>query len=60
MSSRDPKLSSSTEKRFIHFDLMIGKDARETEGDESIFETRVKLLNPAEIDRGVNYAIGKP
>ena len=34
------------EKRFIHFNLMIGKDARETEGDDNIFETGVKLLNP--------------
>ena len=48
MPSRDPKLGSSMEKRFIHFDLMIGKDARESEGDEIIFETGVKLLNPCQ------------
>ena len=46
MSSRDPKLSGYTQKRLIHFDLMIGREARETERDESILEAGAKLLNP--------------
>ena len=46
MSSRDPKLSGCTQKRLIHFDLMIGREARETERDESILEAGAKLLNP--------------
>ena len=38
-------LSSNTKERFIHFDLMVGKDARETDRNESILETRAKLLD---------------
>jgi len=38
-------LSNSTKERFIHFDLTVGKDARETDRNESIFETRAKLLD---------------
>ena len=33
ISSWDPKFSSSMKERFIHFDLMVGKDSRETKRD---------------------------
>ena len=46
MPSRNSKVGSSTKERFIHFDLVIGKDARETEKNESLLETRAKLLDP--------------
>ena len=48
MTSRNLKVGSSTNKRFIHFDLVIGNDAREAKRDESIFETRVKALDPCQ------------
>ena len=46
MSSRDLKFSSSTEKRLVHPNLMIEKNARETKRSESMLEIGAKLLNP--------------
>ena len=37
MLSRNPKVGNSTKKSFIHFDLVIGKDAREAKKDDNIF-----------------------
>ena len=33
-------------ERFIHIDLMIWEDVRETERNEGLFETRAKILDP--------------
>ena len=46
MPSRNPKVGSNTKKKFIHFDLVVKKDARKAERDERIFETRAKPFNP--------------
>ena len=48
MPSWDPKFSRSTKERFIHFYLMVGKDAREDKRDKSIFENGTKLLYPCQ------------
>lgn len=45
MPSRDPKVSSSTKERFIYFDLIIWKVAREAKRSDSLFEIRAKLLD---------------
>ena len=45
MSCRNPKVGSNTNKRFIHFNLVIGKDARKAKKDKSIFEIRAKPLD---------------
>ena len=45
MPSRNPKVGSSTKERFIHLDLVIKKDVRETERNDNLFESRTKLLN---------------
>ena len=45
MLSRDPMVGSSTKERFIHFDLLIWKDTRETKRNNSLFEVRAKLLD---------------
>ena len=34
MLSGNPKVGSGMKKRFIHFDLVVRKDAKETEGNE--------------------------
>ena len=60
MSRRDPKVGSSTKERFIYFDLMIWKDARETERSDNLFETRAKLLDPYRDFQRRDSAIGKP
>jgi len=49
MLSGNPKVGSSMKERFIHFDLVIWKDARETERNESLFETRVELPDPCRL-----------
>ena len=55
MSSRNPKVGNSTKERFFHFDLVIGKGARETKG------TRASLkLGPSFLIHGENSAIGRP
>ena len=36
-------------ERFIHFDLVIWKDTRETERNESLFETRAELPDPCRL-----------
>lgn len=46
MPSKNPKVGNSTKKRFIHLDLVIWEDTRETEGNMGLFETRVNLLDP--------------
>ena len=46
MSSRNPKFGSSMKERFIHLDLVIWKDARNSKKNESLYETRAKLLDP--------------
>ena len=48
MPSRNHKVGSNMKKRFIHFDLVIGKDSREAKRDESIFETTAKSLGPGQ------------
>ena len=46
MPSRNPKLSSWTQKRLIRFDLLKERNTRETKRDESIPEIEIKLVNP--------------
>ena len=46
MPSRNPKLSSWTQKRLIRFDLLKERNTRETKRDESILEIEIKLVNP--------------
>ena len=46
MPSGNPKVGSSMKERFIHFDLVICKDAREIESNENLFETRAELPDP--------------
>ena len=46
MLKGNPKVGNNTKERFIHLDLVIGKDAREIERNESLLETRAKLLYP--------------
>ena len=46
MPSRNPKVGSNMKKKFIHFDLVVKKDARKAKRDERIFETRAKPFNP--------------
>ena len=56
MSRRNPIVSSSAKKRFIHPNLMKGKDARKTIGSNGILEIGTKLLNPSgDIKRRVFY-----
>ena len=45
-SSGNPKVGSFTKERFIHFDLVIWKDTRETERNNGLLETKAKLLHP--------------
>ena len=45
MLSRNPKVGSSPKERFIHFDFMVYKDSRKIKRDETLFETRAKLLD---------------
>ena len=45
MPSRNPKLSGSTQKRLVHFDVIKEGNTRETKRDESIFEIEIKLIN---------------
>ena len=47
MSSRDPKFSN-IEKRLVHPNLVIEKNARETKRSKSMLEIGVKLLNPSQ------------
>ena len=47
MLRRNLIVGSSTKKRFIYPNLMIGKDARKTIGSNGILEFRAKLPNPS-------------
>ena len=49
MLNGNPKVGNSIKERFIHFDLVVWKDARETERNESLFETRVELPDPCRL-----------
>lgn len=55
VSNRDPIIGSST-KEFIHLNLMIWKNARETIRNGSLFKTRAKLPNPSrDLEEGEFY-----
>jgi len=60
MPRKDPIIGSSIKKRFIHLDLMVWKNARETTRNDNLFETRTKLPNPSQDFKGENSTIGKP
>ena len=56
MPRRNLIVGSSTKRRFIHPDLMIGKDARKAIGSNRILEIETKLPNPSgDIKRRVFY-----
>ena len=46
MLGRDPKFNNRLEKKLVHSNLMIERNARETKRSESVFEIGTKLLNP--------------
>ena len=47
MPRRNPIVGSSTKKRLIHPNLMVGEDARKTIGSNGILEIGTKLPNPS-------------
>lgn len=60
MPSRDPKVSSSTKERFIYFDLIIWKVAREAKGVIAFLKLGPSFLIYAETSKGENSTIGEP
>jgi len=50
---------SSTKRRLIHPNLMVGEDARKTVGSDGILEIRTRLPNPSgDIKRRIFYHWG--
>ena len=47
MPRRNPIIGSSTKKRLIHPNLMVGEDARNTIRSDGILEIGTKLPNPS-------------
>ena len=47
MLRRNLIVSSSTKKRLIHLDLMVGEDTRKTIRGDGILEIGTKLPNPS-------------
>ena len=59
MSSRDPIVDSSMKKTFIHLDLMVWKNARETIRNDSL-KLGPSFLIQVETSKGENSTIRKP
>ena len=61
MLSGNLKVSSSTKERFLHLDLVIWKDVRETKNGMRVsLKLGPNFLIHAETSKGENSAIGKP
>ena len=60
MLRRNLIVGSSTKKRLIHPNLMVGKYTRKTIGSDGILEIRLSLLIQVETSRGEFSTIGGP